>query len=511
MFLREGGAGYLLGVDARIVAVACTCLLACGTEAPEPVEPIELEEVCGKKEPVRLLRYAPWRRVETAWHDGVFGDRRLVTVFHADTETAPYVLWSVGMCGEDPRQLLSGSFTLWTAPGQAWPFACKGHSGELYVIDPSGERAPRLVGRLSAGCGVTRSEFGLFGLRAHSADNLTGDLVSYPWPVDVWNDELEPVILDEEVKRRGLPGQIAWDALQGNGDELFFVRVSGELMRMNTADTTVEPVAHDVAVFNVGRERDDSELGYWHRYVVWQDIQVTNGDAEAPEGELLLLDRATSEVSSLGNGSLVAAHLGAANWTTSGLLQVPVRVDDELVLRLFQLPALSYVDVPATILPHYMLDDDRHMVVRFGEDGPLGTLDLQTGETVSFEKLFSNPSHGYWHEQRIVLLFPAAGSAPLAEGEVWAVRNGEPPELFAERATRSHRLMSDGRLLTGINLDRHGSGDLIVVDDFEERLIDQGVSMSFIAVTSDAGEHMVSYSIREGDRAGLWLARLPPF
>jgi hypothetical protein len=497
-------------MHARVIAFACAWLLACGEERPEPVEPIELAENCGQTEPIRLLQYAPWRKVDFAWHLGVFGDRRLLAVHYDDSAAAPQVLYSVGLCGEAPRQLLSGRLWLWTPPGQEWPFACEPDSGELHVIDPSGERAPKLIARLPS-CHLLWSEEGIFTIRGDTEESVTGDLLGYWWPDDIWSDELAPVIIADDVKTVwATPHQTVWDVLQGSYDELFFVTTNDELTRMNLDDGQLEVVATDVRAFTLGNEPDDSELGHWPRYVLWQDIELSNDDVENPEGEILLLDRTTNEVRSLGNSAL-GADLRATDWSTSGIVQLLVHVEDELVLRLFQLPSLSHVDVPASIEPRYMLADDRHLIVRFGEQGPIGTLDVQTGETVNFTSYFADHGSSYWWQQRAYALLPAAGGGKsYAEGELWLIDGGDPPELFANRATLVHGFMPDGRLITGVNLDPVAIGDLIVVDDFEERLIAQDVLTSQVSVGPNVGEDMLTYSILQGERAGLWLARLPP-
>lgn len=485
---------------ARFVAVGCAWLLACEAEQPErSVEPIELAENCGQTEPIRLLRYAPWRKVQWGAPVGIYGDRRLLGVHYFDTLVAPDVLYSVGLCGEQPKQLLSGRFSVWTPPGQDWPFAFA-RDGDLHVIDPSGARAPKRVARLPSFGHWT--DDGIFTIRGDS-DESTGELVGYWWPDDIWADDFEPVLLHDSVK-------IAWNALQGSYDELFFMTADDELARLSLDDGQLEIVATDVHSFAIGRERDDSPLGSWPRYVLWQDIEMSNHDVEHPEGEVRLLDRVSNQVSSLGHSALDSASRGATNWSASGIVQLPMHVDDEWVLRLFQLPSLSHVDVPITIEPWYMLDDDLHLIVRFGEQGPFGTLDVQTGETLRFADYFTNPRGAYWHEQRAYALLSAAGQNELAEGEMWLIDGGDPPKLIANRATLAHQLMPDGRLLTGINLDGNMVGDLIVVDDFEERLIDHDVRTSYLSTGPSVGEDMVSYSILQGERAGLWLARLPP-
>lgn len=75
-----------------------------------------------------------------------------------------------------------------------------------------------------------------------------------------------------------------------------------------------------------------------------------------------------------------------------------------------------------------------------------------------------------------------------AEGELWLIDRGGPPRLHAKRVSDHHRFMPDGRLLTG---------DLVVI-------------ASPLTVGSDSGDHSIIHLVREGDRKGIWMARLQP-
>jgi hypothetical protein len=496
-----------------VAALFAVLLFGCGgEEPPEPVEPAEFAELCGQTEPIRMLQFEPWRVVDYGWYWKRFGDRRVMHVHYADTETARDVLWSVGMCGEAPRQLVSGNFDSWTLPGQDWPFVCDRDTNELRVVDPSGERPPRLVAQLPGSCNSKRTDAGVVVIRTEAEDSVAGELVLFPSPADIWVDDVEPVVLVNAVKTRfATPEQSSWDTVQGEGDEVYVVTVDDELVRVSVPAGDVEVLATGVRTFELGWVPDESELGYAPRYLLWQRMEMSNDDPELPEGEILLLDRTTNELTSLGHSLLTSAHLRATNWMDSGIVQLPVRVDGDLVLRIFQIPSLNYVDVPATLEPLYMLGDDRHLVVRIAEDQPWGTLDTHTGELISFASYFANLAYDYWHESRALALLPAADDGNVyADRELWLVRGGDPPELVANRATVNNRLMPDGRLLTGVNLDEEGVGELIVVDNFEERHVDHGVLTSHTLVGLDGeDDDLVAYTILAGERAGVWLARVP--
>jgi hypothetical protein len=482
-------------METRVIAGLFSVLvLGCqADETADPIEPADFAEVCGQTEPVRLLGFEPWREIRFAWYWRQLGDHHLIVVYYDDNDNAPRALWSVGPCGEAPRQLISGNFYFWTIAGQDWPLVRDTESGAVLVVDPSGERNPRQLFELPSDSTAQRNDAGFFYVRPDNEDGATADLVMYPWPEDIWVDEIEPEIILAGVKM---------DALYDDGNDLLLMTIDDELVRVSTTDGEVEVLATGVRSFSAGYELNDSELGYAARYLVWQHV----------EGEIMLLDRSTGQLSSLGGSTLEFASSVSTSWSASGVLELQVEGDDGPVLRLFQLPSLGYVDVPTTVDLQLVLADGRHAVARVGEDEPLGILDLQTGEFVSLTSFFPNAAHHTSYEQRVLALLPAASSnAIFADSELWLIRDGDPPELVAHRATINHEFMLDGRLLTGIGLDGNQVGDLIVVDEFEERLIDRGVLTSHLhpATNEDPDPTVLTYSIVDGDRAGLWLARLP--
>ena len=72
--------------------------------------------------------------------------------------------------------------------------------------------------------------------------------------------------------------------------------------------------------------------------------------------------------------------------------------------------------------------------------------------------------------------------------------------------------MPDGRVLSGVDIDRFGAGDLIVIDPetFEERLVDRGIMATFFSVATEEQGDLVIYTVLEDDRSGVWMARLQP-
>jgi hypothetical protein len=244
--------------------------------------------------------------------------------------------------------------------------------------------------------------------------------------------------------------------------------------------------------------------------LVWQRSELTNDDPESPEGEILLLDRETGELRSIGETALAYAHLRAFNWSPSGLLQLPFPAgtqDGELVLRLYDLASHTWVDVSGTLEPMYMLADDRHLIVNDGQGTPPQTLDVQTGELGTITETVPAASH-YSSDVRGLGILPDGD-----EGELWLVTDGEGPRLIAERATWHHWFMPDGRLLSGVDINDKKVGELVVIDPdtLEEQLIDLDVfATHYSRPDPSSDDTTVIYGIAEGARRGLWLVRLPP-
>jgi hypothetical protein len=285
-----------------------------------------------------------------------------------------------------------------------------------------------------------------------------------------------------------------WKSYHAGGDEAFAVTGDDELVRVSVTDGAVEVIATGVRSFDISRERTGEHP---RRYLLWQRMEIENDDLELPAGELLLLDRVTNELRSLGVGRLQSAYETPLRLASRGVVAVRIRVD---LLRLYRLPSLDYVDVDESIELRHLLADDRRMVVWANERWRF--LDIETGK---ISTPAGDPELRFWEDSRAVTL--ARG-----EGELLLLRGDAPPERIAKRATSRHLFLSDGRLISGVGLDRKEMGDLIMIDPetFEERLVDRGVLTSGFGLTQDQDGDLLSYTILDGERAGLWLARLAP-
>jgi hypothetical protein len=494
-----------------ILGVIATGLtLSCGSDTVSATG--EFAEICGQTEPVQLLGFESDRELSFVYATQV-GQRRIVRIGYEGAGPQDMELWSVGLCGETPLKLDTGS-GIWTYP--PYPdlaFVSDQERGEIRALDPTGAHAPRAVfATPPPGGRVLQTDAGLVAIWPDYEGSPTGTLVLQPWPADPWADEVEPVVLLEGVGTYAESQAFTQlEALDGGGDEVFVRTVDDELVRVSLDDGSVEVIATDVRAFELGYDAYDEGTLEWPRqYLIWQRSELTNDDPKSPEGEIVLLDRYTDDLRSIGETALAYAHLSAFNWSSSGLLQLPFPAgtqDGELVLRLYDLASHTWVDVSSTLEPLYMLADDRHLIVRDEPGTPLQTLDVQTGELVAITEKPLVPNH-FSSEVRGLGFMPDG-----EEGELWLVTDGGGPRLIAERATWHHWFMPDGRLLSGVDVNEKKIGGLVVIDPdtLEEQLIDVGVFATHYSRPDPSSEDTtVIYGIAEGTRRGLWLVRLKP-
>jgi hypothetical protein len=493
--------------------VATGLTLSCGSDTVSAT--VELAEICGQTEPVQLLGFEPGRELSFVYATQV-GQRRIVRIGYEDAEH-PYdmELWSVGLCGEMPLKLdtgVSGVRTFQPYPDLVFVFDRE--RTEIRALDPTGAHAPRAVFETPSPSGeyLRETDAGLVGIWPDYEYSPTGTLVLQPWPEDPWADDVELVVLLEGVGTYAeTQGFSEWDVLAGGGDEVFVRTVDDELVRVSLHDGSVEVIATDIRAFELGYGAYDEDTLDWpRRYLIWQRSELTNDDPESPEGEILLLDRETGDLRSIGETALAYAGLSAINWSPSGLLALPFPAGTRaggLVLRLYDLASHTWVDVSDTLEPRYMLADDRHLIVREGPGAPLQTLDVQTGELGTISEKPLGPHH-FSSDVRGLGFMPDG-----EEGELWLVTDGDGPRLIAERATWHHWFMPDGRLLSGVDLNEKKIGELVVIDPdtLEEQLIDVGVfATHYSRPDPSSDDTTVIYGIAEGTRRGLWLVRLKP-
>lgn len=98
------------------------------------------------------------------------------------------------------------------------------------------------------------------------------------------------------------------------------------------------------------------------------------------------------------------------------------------------------------------------------------------------------------------------------EGPLWRVPiDGGEPELLVERMSRRMWRLTDGRRLGPVEIDGQSLGALVLVDPetgaelrLDERVV--APSLSFARLEED---ELVTYSVSDGERSGVYLAKVP--
>jgi hypothetical protein len=193
--------------------------------------------------------------------------------------------------------------------------------------------------------------------------------------------------------------------------------------------------------------------------------------------------------------------------SSSDWLGTTLATDDELT-RLVELPSFATRDLPSESRIASQLLDGR-LLVAHGARGPLAVLDPRIGELVELADVAGELRGGSFDHVDVF----AAASASVAEAAVWRVPlDSTPARQLATRATRAWFEL-DGRIVTPLAVE-DGLGDLVAIDHetLAERLVDGHV----VASVQGRGEHEtfherdIVYSVVDGDRSGIWLARLEP-
>ncbi len=102
---------------------------------------------------------------------------------------------------------------------------------------------------------------------------------------------------------------------------------------------------------------------------------------------------------------------------------------------------------------------------------------------------------------------------PRDEGPVWRLPyDFSPPQRLAARATRYLTMLQDGRLVSPIAIDSQLIGTLVIVEPEtqHESRIDDRVPAGSLDTSRADEENILTYSVSDGERSGVYLARLPP-
>lgn len=497
-----------LRVELLVLASAC---------GPSATEEAELRELCGHVGPVRVLEFPedarPYAYAQLLRLDD---DRLLWQLGSAapDAEGYPWPsrfwgAWITGRCGESPVELPSVASAHLDphVPGVLLAPMGTAEQYDLAVIDPD---APAEQRTLFTGIGVALGsaksglvsvdekdvEVGSVSFRAYPEDPFSGvvapttlaqiDLPSTTW-VSEKTDALARVVVHEDA---------AW--VLTSDDELLRIALP-------SGASSVEQVG--VRTFTIS---DDE------RWLVWEDLSVVEYGAVfgEPIGRSQLRDR-NDDV----DRPLWIGH--AYPWS-------PVSIEDGVIrgpggwLRVDDLSPVVLPEGRDLIGPFG--DERRWLTVHRasapegGDSEPLGygLFDIDTGVETP---LFDRPAQMIAvRDDGIELLHgvyfgtpPSAEEVPL----VFAPFDGSPPRELARSVTTAYRRMADGRIVTPVDLaPDFRSATLVLVDPetLETSRIDDHAFVHQPLPEPDPGiwgDDVVLYSVADGDRSGMWIARLP--
>lgn len=453
-----------------LVGLGCAWMGGCGEDAAEAVE---YGELCGVEGAVRVLELAPDQR---GW-SASFGERLYHSLARVLPDDPPAwvdrELWSTGPCGESPVRVATevwGPFVL-----ERWPeqlFGCHEDLG-LVSLDPAGAVAPRPV-FATRECYPTWTEHGALVREEHADDDKVTAVVLYPYPGDPRSDAPAAAV---EL----FDGCHSWRVSVG-ADQVHCATPEGDLMRISLADRSVTLVQSGVGDYQFSADR---------RYLAWEAIG---------EGDQVLTLRDDSTGVSVGLGA--ASGFGFIAEPES-LLLVSSSVE-----RIYFLPGLDFIDLPRGVQLMKVMADGRWLLQAQGREPWLSVFDPGDRSTTP---LFSRAAWLVGIEAEAALVLEISPFYTLEtlydQGRLWSVPlDGSKARVVAERATRFVRRIGETWMMDMLDIDEEGFGALVLLDtaDRSERVVEPRVyGWSF----EEEGQ-VVGYGLDEGERSGLWRARL---
>ncbi|WP_434421205.1 hypothetical protein [Nannocystis pusilla] len=292
---------------------------------------------------------------------------------------------------------------------------------------------------------------------------------------------------------------IVADSIRTFPDFVLALDGEGTLMRVDLADRSVAPLVE--GALSVETSLDG-------RWLLWQDTTITGGDPRFPEGDIFLRDLSTGIDTLLAHSSLQLSMF-PLSMASAGIIQLG-RGHLE-TMRIFFLPELDFVDAPGDLMLNAKIDDDRWVASSLFNNF-YNLIDLKAGTS---RRLFERQGRIQWFEDDGMVVYEAEpcciDSDHRDEGPMWRVPfDGEPTQI-AKRVTDYLRRLGDDRVLSPIDIGADWLGDLIVIDlaTGEERLVDHHVFASSVDTRWGEDDGLISYSIADGERSGVYVARLP--
>ena len=495
------GAVVLRGTIAGMFGLVA---FGCGAEPSY----VEFGEVCGEAGPVRVLELAPGERMVT--RPLKLGDRVVYAVGRdkanqwTPTSLPTSTVWTTGSCGEAPRKLaeeVDKVFTTEQVPGLL--LACDAAAGEVLVLDLEGAVAPHVLFTGVPDCDdLYWTAHGLVSVvpieDEGEAFPVLGTLQIHRYPQDPHRDTVAAAPLLDVIRIQPVPGASSNHHFRVFPEFAFALTAEDELVRVDLGDGAVSLVQTGVVEF----EADNVE----GRYLLWQDATPTSSDPGYQAGKLFLRDRSDNTDVFLGESTL-SRNYGALRNIELGV--VILRLE---MTRVFSLPGLGFVDLDLANGFHYMVDERRLLVVKGYESITL--VDIVSAEARTLYQGIVGRLRLLDDGIELVQLPICCGDGYTRrdEGAVWFISyEGEARQLAAP-VTFFGENLADGRRVGTVDIggDWRGVLQLSDPDTHEVLRIDDGVFAEMYVASEVFGEDVVTYSIPRGERAGVWIARMPP-
>ncbi|MCB9567500.1 MAG: hypothetical protein H6710_09880 [Myxococcales bacterium] len=480
----------------RCLALALAALLLPAGCSPgddeDPVDPADPTPIdaafapqCGVAAPHHLITLAEGDALIAGGLTRL-GDRYYLGAERVDSLNELLRIYSVGLCGEDPRVVAEGirdptytdgSLVFALSPWPTRPLACNGvgPSGDLVALDPLGEVEPELL--IEWGCGSATHDPRDAGLVVTIFNEDSPSRVTLRlYPYDDAADRpglLPPVEIDDAY--------VTWGSFDSRPavleDEIIYIREgSQELVHRSLGDLSETILAADV-----------------------DDFAASAGFLLYRRGAAVILrdrkDDAETQIADVACDGCLAVDARAA-WALRDRSGYGggVVVDLERGLR---------SDVPPGRRPLRLLDDGRWLLG--SADGEVFSADLEVGD----ERLVAEGLRYSFDldDDGLVRTEDLDGRRAIYR----APYDGSPRELLAMRSGPFMRI-ADGRVVTVAEADDAGLGDLVVVErgTLREHRVDTEVRAypRALAAAGALEPDVIAYQVVDGDRSGIYLADL---
>lgn len=464
--------------------------LAC---APDDVVKAPLDEVCGEAGPVRLLALDEdesslidgpiVQRIDDALYFGI--GRRA-----ADGELLPPELLeervvTTGLCGENPREIAVG--VAWVFVHPWWPgrlLAAASDSRDFYEIDPEGEQAPRLI--WTHGDAMhTEVTGGWVGIVTLSPQSTTATLVRFRDPVEEGVPPDPPTTLLAGVQ----PG---FSSLSAEGEDILVLTTDTRLVEVDLETGEATTIAENVDNFRVPGDRSQIVI-----------VRAPAEDGPTAGWPVSVLERASGMETAVGEArmSTIAVREHEISYRTTD--------DSGSHQRFVALPGLEIHDVDPNLT--IVGQADARDIVEV--DGELGLYDRATRQTTVVLPWLGDTS-----VEGDDLLAVKAVTDHRTTGEMWRIPLSTlAPVRIAKRASAWAFRTTDGSIVTPVDMHGEGVGivgTIVVVDPvtLAEQVVDENavVLSGFRSLFHDEhyGEKTLAYEVHDGERSGVWLAKL---